>query len=251
MPSRSQPSSGAGSTIVRGAPIRRARLRMTASPSPRAPVTARSPRSMIAAFSRAIAVTVSPSRSMWSRSTFVIAATPPSQACVASSLPPRPTSTTATSGRTSAKRAKTTAVRSSNSVGGPCRRATRSAIGRISDDQTGEVVGGDRRAVDADPLAVGDEVRLRCRTDVMAGRTQRGVCEGQDASLAVGATDERSPDGPFRVPELAQERPCPPKTEADAEPASVGQGRQRLLVGEPRRRVASSRRGHSRVSSSS
>ena len=55
---------GAGSTSVSGTAIRRARRRMTARPSPRAPVTARSPRSMIAAFSRAIFVIVSPSRSM-------------------------------------------------------------------------------------------------------------------------------------------------------------------------------------------
>ena len=47
------------STSVNGTPSRRARRRITASPSPRAPVTARSPRSMIAAFSRAIAVIVS------------------------------------------------------------------------------------------------------------------------------------------------------------------------------------------------
>ena len=67
------------------------------APSPVAPVTARSPRSMIAAFSRAIAATVGPSRSMWSRATLVIAATPPSQAWVASSRPPSPTSTSATS----------------------------------------------------------------------------------------------------------------------------------------------------------
>ncbi len=58
---------------------------------------------MIAAFSRAIAVIVGPSRSVWSSPTFVTAATPPSQAWVASSRPPRPTSTRATSSRASAK----------------------------------------------------------------------------------------------------------------------------------------------------
>ena len=64
--SRRGPSraSGAGATSVSGTPTRRARRRMTARPSPLAPVTARSPRSMIAAFSRAILAIVSPSRSM-------------------------------------------------------------------------------------------------------------------------------------------------------------------------------------------
>ena len=132
MPSRSQPSSVAGSTTVSGTAIRRARRPMIASASPVAPVTARSPRSMIAAFSRAMAAIVGPSRSMWSRSTFVTTATPPSQAWVASRRPPRPTSTSARSRSASAKWRKTTAVRSSNSVGSPWRRATRSATARTA-----------------------------------------------------------------------------------------------------------------------
>ena len=41
--------------------------------------------------------TVGPSRSVWSSPTLVSTATPPSQACVASSRPPSPTSTSATS----------------------------------------------------------------------------------------------------------------------------------------------------------
>ena len=194
IPSRSQPSSGAGPTSVSGTPRRRARRRTTASPSPSAPVTARSPRSMIAAFSRAILAIVSPSRSMWSRSTLVTTATPPSQACVASSRPPSPTSTSATSGRTSANRAKTTAVSSSNSVGSPWRRATRSAAAEHATDQPGEVVGGDRPPVDADPLAIGHEVRLGRRTDAIAGGPQRRVGQGEHAALAVGAGHQRAAD---------------------------------------------------------
>ena len=54
---------------------------------------------MIAAFSRAIAAIVVPSRSVWSSATLVTTATPPSQACVASRRPPSPTSTSATSSR--------------------------------------------------------------------------------------------------------------------------------------------------------
>ena len=49
-----RPSSGAGSTTRSGTSSRRARRRMMASASPVAPVTARSPRSMMAAFSRAM-----------------------------------------------------------------------------------------------------------------------------------------------------------------------------------------------------
>ena len=109
---------------------------------------------MIAAFSRAIAGIVSPSQSMWSSATLVIAATPPSQALVASSRPPSPTSTSATSTPTSANQRNTTAVRSSNSVGGPWRRATRSATASDLGDQPREVAGVDRLAVDLDPLAV-------------------------------------------------------------------------------------------------
>ena len=114
-----------------------------------APVTARSPRMMIAAFSRAIALTVEPSRSMWSRSTLVIAATPPSQAWVASSRPPRPTSTTARSTASSANQRNATAVSSSNSVGSPWRRATRSAAATacLDDRREGRPARpGDRRS---------------------------------------------------------------------------------------------------------
>ena len=127
--SRVQSRTGGGSTTVSGTRRRAARRRITARASPVAPVTATSPRSMIAAFSRAIAVTVGPRRSVWSRPTLVTTATPPSQAWVASSRPPSPTSTSATSSDDSAKCRNITAVSSSNSVGGPSRGAIRSATG--------------------------------------------------------------------------------------------------------------------------
>ena len=129
-PSRSQPSSGAGSTSVSGAPIRARPPADDASASPVAPVTARSPRSMIAAFSRAIAAIVGPSRSVWSRATLVIAATPPSQAWVASSRPPSPTSTSATS---------------------------RSRLGEVAEDHRGQQLELGRLAVAArDPVGDGE-----------------------------------------------------------------------------------------------
>ena len=251
-PSRSQPRIGGRWTSVRGTASRRARRRMTASPSPRAPVTARSPRSMIAAFSRAIAVTVSPSRSMWSRSTLVTTATPPSQAWVASSRPPRPTSTRATSGRTSANQAKTTAVSSSNSVGSPWRRATRSATVRTRPTSRAKSAGGDRPAIDHDAFAVGHEVRLRRGPDPVAGGPQRGVGQGQDAALAVGPGDERAPDRPFRVVELAQQGSRPAQAQADPEPAALAECLERLPVAQAVRRLGHRRPvTHSRVSSSS
>ena len=71
---------------------------------------------MIPAFSRAISVTVSPSRCVWSRSIGVITATSPSAMLVASQVPPSPTSTTATSTGASAKAAKAMAVMISKKV---------------------------------------------------------------------------------------------------------------------------------------
>ena len=59
-PSRSSPRIGGRPDVGQRHADRRARRRTTASASPVAPVTARSPRSMIAAFSRAIAAIVGP-----------------------------------------------------------------------------------------------------------------------------------------------------------------------------------------------
>ena len=184
---------------------------------------------MIAAFSRAILVIVSPRRSMWSRSTLVTTATPPSQACVASSRPPSPTSTSATSGRTSAKRAKTTAVSSSNSVGSPWRGATRSATARTRSTSRAKSSARDRPAVDLDPLAVGHEVRFRRRPDAIARGAQRRIGEGQDAALAVGPGDQRAADRPLGMAELAQQRARPAEPEPDPEAAALGQRAQRVV----------------------
>ena len=205
---------------------------------------------MIAAFSRAIAAIVGPSRSMWSRATLVIAATPPSQAWVASSRPPSPTSTSATSRSASAKWRKTTAVSSSNSVGSPWRRATRSATASTACDVAGEVVGVDGPAVDHDPLAIADQVRLGRLADAQAGRAQRAPGQGQHAALAVGARDERAADRELRVAQRVEQGPGPAQPQADAEPAAVGQRgeRRRGRLGAMATRPATR---HSRVSSSS
>ena len=208
IPSRSQPRTRGEATSVSGTPSRRARRWITPSASPVAPVTARSPRSMIAAFSRAIAVTVAPSRSVWSRSTLVIAATPPSQAWVASSRPPSPTSTRA---------------RSIARLGEPAEgdggqqlelrrrsRAARDPRCGVQDlaDEPRERRRIDQPTVDLEPLAVADEMRLGRLGDAVAGRPQRGPGQGEDAALAVGAGDQRAPERQLRIAELGAGAPA-------------------------------------------
>ena len=186
---------------------------------------------MIAAFSRAIAVTVDPSRSMWSRSTLVIAATPPSQAWVASSRPPSPTSTTARSTRSSANQRKATAVSSSNSVGGAGPAGDPSRGVEDLADEPGERRRVDEPAVDLEPLAIAHQVRLGGLGDAVAGGPQRRPGEGEDAALPVRAADERAAEAQLRVAELAQERPGPAQPEPDPETTAVLEG-----LGAPPRR---------------
>ena len=90
---------------------------------------------MMPAFSRAISVTVRPSRWVWSRSIGVTTATPASATLVASQVPPRPTSTTATSIGASAKAAKAIAVMISKKVSSTpsiSRSSTSATYGSIS-----------------------------------------------------------------------------------------------------------------------
>ena len=116
--------------------------------------------------------TVGPRRSVWSRPTLVSTATPPSQACVASRRPPRPTSTRATSSPASREVAE--------HHGGQeleLRRRRRGAArsGRRAaapPDEARERRGVDRPPVDHDPLAVRDEVRLGRLADAVAGGAQ-------------------------------------------------------------------------------
>ena len=68
---------------------------------------------MMPAFSRAIAVSVEPSRSVWSRLTGVMTETSGSTTLVASSRPPSPTSTTASSTPASANTQNAIAVSTS------------------------------------------------------------------------------------------------------------------------------------------
>jgi len=80
------------------------------------PSTAVAPGFTIPALSWAMASTVSPSTSVWSSETFVHTATVDATTFVASKVPPRPTSTTATSTASSAKCSSPPTVSSSNLV---------------------------------------------------------------------------------------------------------------------------------------
>ena len=168
---------------------------------------------------------------MWSRSTFVIAATPPSQAWVASSRPPSPTSTSA---------------RSTPLVGEPAEddggqelelgrvaEAARQAVGgrdRVR-DEPGERGRVDRPAGDLEPLAIRHEVRLRRLAGAQPGRPERRPGEGQDAALAVRAGDQRAADAELGIAELAEEGPRPAEPEPDPEPAPLGQRREGGVIG--------------------
>ena len=190
---------------------------MTASASPVAPVTARSPRSMIAAFSRAIAAIVGPSRSVWSRSTFVIAATPPSQAWVASSRPPRPDlderEVDAAPRRTSGRRR---AVRSSNSVGGrragaatrsaaagPRRRAGRTSPRRSAGRRSGAARGSETRC----GFGVSPTRRPAARS--------AGPARARTLPLPFVPATSAPRKRELRIAERAQERPGPAQPEPD------------------------------------
>ena len=119
--------------------------------------------------------------------------------------------------------------------------AARDPIGHAehATDQPGEVVGGDRPPVDADPLAIGHEVRLGRRTDPIAGGPERRVGEGEHAALAVGAGDQRAADRQLGMTELAQQGTRPAEPEPDAEAAARRKRSQGLVVGE-----VGPRRGH-------
>ena len=140
--------------------------------------------------------------------------------------------------RTSGRRI---AVSSSNSVGGPSRRATRSAAAQDLVDEPRERRRVDRPAVDDDPLAVADEVRLGRLADAEAGGPQGAAGQRQDAALAVRARDERAADASCGSPSARSSARVRPRPEPDPEPAAVGQraqrrrGRSAAVAGTPTR----------------
>ena len=142
------------------------------------------------AFSPAIAVRLSPRKLTWSIEIGVIAvASGFSTTLVASSLPPRPVSSSSKSAGVSAKARKAAAVVISNSVmssppfaaSARARQSTRSIF-------------ADRRAMAAgvrehDALMKIDEMRRGIDVDAIALRFGDGAQEGDERALAVGAGD--------------------------------------------------------------
>ena len=127
---------------------------------------------------------VGPSRSMWSRSTLVITATPPSQAWVASSRPPSPTSTTARS---------TPARRTRGSDGGQDLE-----LGRRT-EPAGHAVGGRQD--------LADEPRER-RPGRPAGR-RPGAARGRSRGAASASRRRGSRPRAAREPASASTLPLP------------------------------------------
>ena len=252
-PSRSVARMGAGSTTVSGTPIRRARRRTTASASPVAPVTARSPRSMIAAFSRAISgiVGAQPVGVVQVHVRDRRDAAVPGMGRVE---PPAEShlddgEVEADIGEMAEDDRRQQLELGRRSV------APRHAVRRRHDlgDEAREVGRPDRPAVDHDPLAVRHEMRLGCLADAQPGRPERAPGECEHAALAVRPGHQRAAHGQLRVAELAQQRARPPEAQADRRigpeprwPAARRRRRGRRPTSRPCPRAR-----HSRVSSSS
>ena len=167
---------------------------------------------------------------MWSRSTLVTTATPPSQAWVASRRPPSPTSTSARS-RFGLREVAEDHGRQELEL----RRVAVAPRDPVRDGQdgldvAGEVVDPDRPAVDDDPLAIRDEVGLGGLADAQPRRAQGAAREGEHAALAVGAGDERPADGELRVTERPEQGAGAPEAHPDPEPAAGGERGEGLVV---------------------
>ena len=94
-----------------------------------------------------------------------------------------------------------------------------------------EVRRRDGRAVHHDPFAVAHQMRLGRLRDASAGGTQRGAHQRLHAPLAVRAAHERAADAELRVSEDAKQRPRAPETEPNSEPAACLKSGHGLGVG--------------------
>ncbi len=230
MPSRDNPTIGGGSTTVNGTFSRAARRRTIASASPEAPVTARSPRSMIAAFSRA----------MWrdrrSQPVHVVEI----------DVRDRGHSSVPGVGRVQPAAEPDLDERQVDAfLGEPAEdhRGEELELGRRTEpagnaigrgerlaDEPGERGRVDRAPADLEALAVRHEVRLRRLAGAMAGRPERRSGQGQDTALAIRARDQGPPNRALRIAELTQECACPAKPEPDTEAAAIGERLERGRV---------------------
>ena len=191
---------------------------MAASAGSVAPViAAESPRLMIAAFSRAMAVDGVAQPLHVVEGDVGDRGTPPCHTLVASSRPPRPTSTTATS---TPARAEPSERRGREDLElGRRRRAAPRPV-RLAEhlvDDVCEVGGRDQLAVDDDPLAVAHEVRLRRLADAVTGLAQHRRDQRLDAALAVRPADQRPAQADVRIAQPLEQRPSPAEAKPDAE----------------------------------
>ena len=112
--------------------------------------------------------------------------------------------------------------------------------------EPGERLRVHRHAVDLEPLAIRDQMRLGRLAGPMPGGLQRRADQRQDAALAVRAGDQGAAEGALRVAETGQQSPRAGQPEVDSEAAARLQRHERVRVAEPR-----SGRPQSLVSSSS
>ena len=99
--------------------------------------------------------------------------------------------------------------------------------------ETREGIAIDGLAIDLQPFAEGDEVRLGCFADSVTCGPQGGIHQRQDAALTVCARYQRAAEGPFRVAEARQKSASPGQAQVDPEPATrVEGGKGSRIVGQ-------------------
>ena len=134
-------------------------------------------------------------------------------------------------------------------------KARRDPVGDRQDagNQTRERLWLDGPAVDDDPLAIADQVRLGGLGHPIPGRPERRGRQCDHAALAVRTRDEGAAHRQLRIVEGAEQGPDPPEPQPDPEAATVldrAQGRRIRQLGGGRR-APRVERAHSFVSSSS
>ena len=139
---------------------------------------------------------------------------------VASSLPPSPTSRTATSTPARRNSSNATAVVTSKKVGctsSPPSARRLSMASRTSATAATRASSADRPAVDDEPLGEIDQMRRRVPRRPVAGGAQRRVDHRRHRAFAVGAGDVHRPECPLGMAEPGDERGDVVEAELDAE----------------------------------
>ena len=189
------PSPSSSSPAMESGAFKRAACRsMTASASRVWPaITAGTPDLRMPAFSAAIASMVSPRKSRWSSETRVITlAIGLSTTLVASSRPPRPTSSRRASAGCRAKRRNAAAVSISNTVIGSL-----AVVGLALRQRVGKLIVLDELAAagtgNAEALIEPDQIGRRVDVHALAGRFEdrAGECDGRALAIGPGYMDHR------------------------------------------------------------